>query len=832
MPDTSVLIQDPNLVDELVTKGFSLVVTGVVLEELDGLKKRITVEGVAARDVRRKIEAYKRDTANSSSVLILNEYEKTPYLNMGKNDDKIIAHALYIRKQGKNAILFSADGIQRLKALSESFEIKVVSDKFELYDLKDESPRLVRTNDSITTEDPELELAAHILKEQKPKESDPFWLRDAFETPADYQIRIENLMVEAGTVSLDESYPQEDGLLFFRTQWDSRIPIYSPLTETVIVRTRVPDWTAFVEKAKEGQLQLECGFKVIDGAIFIDSDRIQVTIGEKKRLVSSLDLSRLPYENDESYLDRIRKIGKLPVGTVFLFKEQYDIEKGLFPLELSAPTWLKSFLPDPPYHLVNISKEKAYALYTQGLEQTCYAHFEIAKTSGGELCAVVDLLYVKFQRSKYTIVPKHIKAQATEFPDGEYGFLTSRLRHRPEMHIQEIRRFSPQLFLIRRSNKWGLMDQQANVLLEPSIRMETVSEDAFPNYEAACYLGDGFILAHAGKRRDINILSKDGLSLYPVKELLIDNLKIPMGRDGTSVCFVSPNIGEAHIYYTFSNINFALGQVIDSQEFERFGLMKAESIGYGHALLEDGALRSNTITIVPVTKLGSCFLIGKIHSSIELPEVIKPTADFGNKMLILSWGWPNDVHEVCICVRHDRFVDSPQDLQARCYTVNRNNDSVSGHHQIHSSSAEHIYYVTFYSVGHYDDKLLFSSGLQLQLTEKEFSVTDIHYFIRLKIGFWKGKKQAFLTLTGPDTIKEMPELILVKKNGNVPFNRNDGIAIMRIKDIQFGLMGRLDLELPGDVLEEHSYAKLFYAESTQHPSLRLIPEDHKQLKLW
>jgi PhoH-like ATPase len=122
--DTSALVADP---DGIFTAypDVDLVVPLIVLEELDGLKKRLDPVGRAAREVLRTIERMWRDddptlrvALNGVEVGLLREHG----LDAEKPDNRIIGVALGLRGNAPAVRVVSADAAMRLKAATFGIE--------------------------------------------------------------------------------------------------------------------------------------------------------------------------------------------------------------------------------------------------------------------------------------------------------------------------------------------------------------------------------------------------------------------------------------------------------------------------------------------------------------------------------------------------------------------------------------------------------------------------------------------------------------------------------------------------------------------------------------
>ena len=106
-------------------------------------------------------------------------------------------------------------------------------------------------------------------------------------------------------------------------------------------------------------------------------------------------------ESIEDYQNRILAIDSYQIGTVQLIQEKYNIESGLFPIELQFEPWANNLLGMPPENaefFIVVEREKAKEIYTLGPIQPLYAMF---KFSNGELAS--DSFYIQFNEEKVVI---------------------------------------------------------------------------------------------------------------------------------------------------------------------------------------------------------------------------------------------------------------------------------------------------------------------------------------------------------------------------------------------------------------------------------------------
>ncbi|MBF0573125.1 MAG: PhoH family protein [Desulfamplus sp.] len=147
--DTSTLVHDPSCLDHLINNKILACIPWVVLEELDGLKKRPDV-GFDAREAIRSLEALRR--AHSPYLKIVKETDWTgiEFLEHRTNDHKIIAAANAVKKQFDNVEIISKDSMMRIKVRELGFKAEdYYKDQAEKDTDNKEMPRVEVKNEEI-----------------------------------------------------------------------------------------------------------------------------------------------------------------------------------------------------------------------------------------------------------------------------------------------------------------------------------------------------------------------------------------------------------------------------------------------------------------------------------------------------------------------------------------------------------------------------------------------------------------------------------------------------------------------------------------------------------
>jgi len=132
IPDTNILLRNPNVITELTSKNYFVIIPMTVIDELDRLKMKTGDIAYKARTAIRQL-----DTQKSNPLVIFSaEYVDNPILNFKKGDGCIQSTALFYKQKGFDVIVLTEDAAMGLslkalhiKSAKDINEIDKISDK-------------------------------------------------------------------------------------------------------------------------------------------------------------------------------------------------------------------------------------------------------------------------------------------------------------------------------------------------------------------------------------------------------------------------------------------------------------------------------------------------------------------------------------------------------------------------------------------------------------------------------------------------------------------------------------------------------------------------------
>ncbi|MBF0377638.1 MAG: PhoH family protein [Desulfamplus sp.] len=149
--DTSTLVHDPSCLEHLINNKILACIPWIVLEELDGLKKRPDV-GFDAREAIRSLEALRRNKSPYLKIVKETDWTGIEFLEHRTNDHKIIASANAIKKQFDNVEIISKDSMMRIKVRELGFKAEDYYKDQAINGSFKDHPRIEVKNDEIDKE--------------------------------------------------------------------------------------------------------------------------------------------------------------------------------------------------------------------------------------------------------------------------------------------------------------------------------------------------------------------------------------------------------------------------------------------------------------------------------------------------------------------------------------------------------------------------------------------------------------------------------------------------------------------------------------------------------
>ncbi|MEW9097069.1 MAG: hypothetical protein AB2417_18485 [Clostridiaceae bacterium] len=218
----------------------------------------------------------------------------------------------------------------------------------------------------------------------------------------------------------------------------------------------------------------------------------------------------------------------------------------------------------------------------------------------------------------------------------------------------------------------------------------------------------------------------------------------------------------------------------------------------------------------------------KIYSFNEnsIPEVLFIRGETKYGQLSIEWGWPDEIEEVLICHRMDKFPTGPRDLSSTQCEIKRCYEDKIGSYTISKASQGDFYFCVYTKVN-FNGKILYSQGQKRLVVNKEPS--EIFYEIKIKKNIFGKVKSAQIVVWSKEKEVNLPQLTLVGKVGNMPLQKSDGESIVNIDYESITKDKSIDIELPNDKIRGNMYVKLFFNDDTNSRLFRIVSPAKERL---
>lgn len=233
------------------------------------------------------------------------------------------------------------------------------------------------------------------------------------------------------------------------------------------------------------------------------------------------------------------------------------------------------------------------------------------------------------------------------------------------------------------------------------------------------------------------------------------------------------------------------GAVLQSDSFPDFGkthLLPQGSLSeYGKVLQETNT--SVTITIekkgifyfTPILLFQKNAYLGKTREYVNVDDVSNLKCQKQTNEIQVRWNWPENCQEIILSHGERQFPSSHKDSNATHIKVTKNQYNLKGYYPI-TSITNRDYFIVVYAVFNKAGQTLIASGLNesARVRISLSTLMKINYEIsREKKGFglFKGKLLLIININGKG---QMPDLVLVYKQGGKPIKKTDGETALTI----------------------------------------------------
>ena len=186
--------------------------------------------------------------------------------------------------------------------------------------------------------------------------------------------------------------------------------------------------------------------------------------------------------------------------------------------------------------------------------------------------------------------------------------------------------------------------------------------------------------------------------------------------------------------------------------------------------------------------------------------------------LHIRMAWAEEIAQVVLAYRMDRYPKAPEDAGATLLRVTRKQYDSAGA-AILREAEEAVYYMKIYSLFHTPQGgPVYSGGVRLRID----NTAKQEIFYRLEFQKKRIAKGNLLTVTlSSFDCFVLPAIVLTGKVGRLPLRKTDGIPLFH-SERELSVDGQVTLRFRAFQLPEHLYIRLFLQNDDGYDQFRLL----------
>lgn len=211
------------------------------------------------------------------------------------------------------------------------------------------------------------------------REMDDILVRDSFETYKEFKERVENLKsINIGKAEiLVHTYDSQSGICYIDAEYYKWKSI--DRTDYSYLYFILPNKDFDFIKNLNNRYNLRSSFKVKGEKVYIDTESMEICINDMELKVNIIDFCKQPFQTSSEFKDIITNMKDMPLGKVTIEKENYDINTGIFKINVNFDTFKEVSIPSINVFYINVNKEDVEEFYKNNNSCTLYGGFTYIK---------------------------------------------------------------------------------------------------------------------------------------------------------------------------------------------------------------------------------------------------------------------------------------------------------------------------------------------------------------------------------------------------------------------------------------------------------------------
>ncbi|MDV2998281.1 MAG: hypothetical protein N4J56_007986 [Chroococcidiopsis sp. SAG 2025] len=297
----------------------------------------------------------------------------------------------------------------------------------------------------------------------------------------------------------------------------------------------------------------------------------------------------------------------------------------------------------------------------------------------------------------------------------------------------------------------------------------------------------------------------------PIKELQLEVISTSSVRK-LKLSWELPRKGDVVVIQSNKSSCFSSEEILPQGALTEYGKVLEGTKEFVTTTIEE----KGVVYFTPVLLFQTTAYIGKTLEYVNVDDVSNLKVQKQKNELHLRWDWPSNCQQVIVSYSDEGFPSSDRDSRATHIELTKAQYNLKGYYPL-KSTAERDYFIVAHAVLNQNGQVFVASGLSNSARTRVSlsSNVTIQYQIGRKRKLF-GKGQLLLTIH-TSGIGQMPELILIRKQGSVPIKKTNGDEVFKIPATT---LSEEKMTLTYEIVDEYpcNFGKLFLIDEELYES--------------
>jgi Double zinc ribbon len=320
------------------------------------------------------------------------------------------------------------------------------------------------------------------------------------------------------------------------------------------------------------------------------------------------------------------------------------------------------------------------------------------------------------------------------------------------------------------------------------------------------------------KNHEGNPIYSQGVSVQAIPEeppSVIENLQVELETSPQKqlrLSWQAPRKGEVAILLSSTSPGLSKGNILTQSHISRHGNLLLSPNSKHEVIVP--IKETEILYFTPIVLFQNMAYVGETAEYVNIEDVRNLRCQKQRDELQLQWEFPLGCQQVIVAYNHDNFPSNQASSGVRA-NVTKTQYDLLGYYPIKNLTSRD-YYIVVQSVMVHNAQTIVASGLSSSARCRVNMTSDINVQYTIKRQrklFGKNKLTLEINAVGKG---EIPEILLVCKQGGLPLKKDDGDVILRVPKLM--ITGKRETLVFEIEQRRQSYGKLFLADDSFYKS--------------